>query len=192
MQSALSHRNAPHPELEAELQQEYAQIQPKIERGTISSAEAGHHHSLAIRTHAHTEKGSLTAIAQSVAAKSEQGLSSSNDSGSGLSHATNRSLYSQAERCPQNEEISASEVIMVKMKTGHTKTNSSPSRSRRNQSLTAQTNTPRSHAEGHAQFSSATKGSPIRNAEKDTDVGSLSSLASSENVSRHRREKSQV
>jgi hypothetical protein len=192
MQSALSRRNAPHPELEAELQQEYAQIQPKIERGTVSSAEAGHLHSLAIRTHGHTDKGSLVAITQSVAATSEHPISSNNDSGSGLSHATNRSSHSQAERCPQNEEISASEVIMVKMKTGHTKTNSSPSRSRRNQSLTAQTNTPRSHAEGHAQFSSATKGSPIRNAEKDTDGGSLSSLAPSENVSRHRREKSQV
>jgi hypothetical protein len=192
MQSALSHRNAPHPELEAELQQEYAQIQPKIERGTVSSAEAGHLHSLEIRTHGHTEKGSLAAIAQSVAAKSEHRLSSSNDSGSGLVHITNRSSHSQAERCPQNEEISASEVIMVKMKKGQTKTNSSPSRSRRNQSLTAQTNTPRSHAEGHAQFSSATKGSSIRNAEKDTDGESLSSLAPSENVSRHRREKSQV
>jgi|SRR5690242_16560589 len=71
MQKALGHTNAPHPELEAELQQEYAKIVPKVERGVVTKAEADHLHSLEARAYGHTEKGGLTATAQSVAARRE-------------------------------------------------------------------------------------------------------------------------
>lgn len=75
MQKAIGTRNAPHPELEAELQEEYAKIEPKVEQGIVTKAEADHLHSLEARAHGHTEKGGLTAIAQSVAAKRERQLS---------------------------------------------------------------------------------------------------------------------
>jgi hypothetical protein len=166
MQTALNHKNAPHPELEAELQQEYAQIQPEIERGTVSSAEAGHLHSLESRARGHTERGGLTAMAQSVAAKS-------------------------GHQPPKNENTSASEVVMVKTKMDHAKASSSPTKYRRNQLLTDQTNMLRSYAEGHPQFPSTTKGFLRRNEEKDFERGNLSSLASGD-FSRHRREKSQI
>lgn len=80
MQKAVGNANAPHPELEAELQQEYAKIEPKVEQGTVTKAEADHLHSLEARAHGHTEKGGLTAIAQSVVAKRERQSSLSNGS----------------------------------------------------------------------------------------------------------------
>lgn len=79
MQRAIGQFNAPHPELEAELQQEIARIEPKIEQGTVTKAEADHLHSLEARAHGHTEKGGVTAHAQSVAAKRERALSLSGD-----------------------------------------------------------------------------------------------------------------
>lgn len=72
MQKAIGHTNAPHPELEAELQQEYAKIVPKVERGVVTKAEADHLHSLEARAHGHTERGGFTAAAQSVAKRDRQ------------------------------------------------------------------------------------------------------------------------
>lgn len=59
----------PHPELEPELQQEYSKIEPKVKEGTVTKAEAAHLLSLETRAHGHTDKGSLTSVAQSVAAR---------------------------------------------------------------------------------------------------------------------------
>ena len=75
MQRALGQTNAPHPELEGELQAEIAKIEPKIELGTVTKEEADHLHSLEARAHGHTEKGGVAAHAQSVAAKRERALS---------------------------------------------------------------------------------------------------------------------
>ncbi|KAF2270479.1 hypothetical protein CC78DRAFT_611377 [Lojkania enalia] len=75
MQKAIGHTNAPHPELEGELQEEFAQIKPKVEKGIVTKEEADHLHSLEARAHGHTEKGGLTAMAQSVAARRERSLS---------------------------------------------------------------------------------------------------------------------
>jgi hypothetical protein len=79
MQKAIGQTNAPHPELEAELQEEFARIVPKVEQGTVTKEEADHLHSLEARAHGHTEKGGLTAVAQSVAAKRERALSLSDN-----------------------------------------------------------------------------------------------------------------
>jgi hypothetical protein len=75
MQKAVGHTNAPHPELEAELQEEIARIEPKVVEGTVTVEEANRLHSLEARAHGHTEKGGTTSIAQSVAAKRERQLS---------------------------------------------------------------------------------------------------------------------
>lgn len=75
MQKAIGNTTAPHPELEQELLQELQLIKPKIIEGTVTKAEADHLHSLEARAHGHTEKGGLTSIAQSVAAKRERQLS---------------------------------------------------------------------------------------------------------------------
>ncbi|EUC47604.1 hypothetical protein COCMIDRAFT_89572 [Bipolaris oryzae ATCC 44560] len=77
MQKALGHTNIPHPEVEGELQEEIAKIEPKIVQGTVTKAEADRLHSLESRAHGHTEKGGITAAAQSVVAKRERQLSSS-------------------------------------------------------------------------------------------------------------------
>lgn len=92
MQKAIGHTNAPHPELEAELQQEYAKIVPKVERGIVTKAEADHLHSLEARAHGHTERGGLTAIAQSVAARRERQASISSSSSTMRSRANSRSF----------------------------------------------------------------------------------------------------
>lgn len=84
MRSALGIVNAPHPELEPELQEEMAKLAPKVEQGTVTKAEADHLHSLEARAHGHTEKGGLTAAAQSIAAKRDRKSSvgsGSNDHG---------------------------------------------------------------------------------------------------------------
>lgn len=78
MQRAIGQIKAPHPELEAELRAEYAKIEPKVEQGTVTKAEADHLHSLEARAHGHTERGGLAAKSQSVAAKRERALSLSN------------------------------------------------------------------------------------------------------------------
>jgi hypothetical protein len=80
MQRAVGHTNAPHPELEAELQEEIAKIEPKVVEGTVTIQEANHLHSLEARAHGHTEKGGITSVAQSVAAKRERQLSLSSGS----------------------------------------------------------------------------------------------------------------
>jgi len=82
MQKAVGHTNAPHPELEAELREEIAKIEPKVAEGTVTIEEANYLHSLEARAHGHTEKGGITSIAQSVAAKRERQLSLSSGSGS--------------------------------------------------------------------------------------------------------------
>ncbi|KAH9873620.1 hypothetical protein IAQ61_004244 [Plenodomus lingam] len=75
MQKAVGNTNVAHPEVEAELQQEIIKVERKIEQGTITKAEADHLHSLESRAYGHTEKGGITAIAQSVVAKRERQLS---------------------------------------------------------------------------------------------------------------------
>jgi hypothetical protein len=90
MQKAVGHTNAPHPELEAELQQEYAKIVPKVERGVVTKAEADHLHSLEARAHGHTERGGITAIAQSVAARRERQASVSSGTGNVRSRANSK------------------------------------------------------------------------------------------------------
>lgn len=92
MQKAIGHTNAPHPELEAELQQEYAKVVPKAERGVVTKAEADQLHSLEARAHGHTERGGLTAIAQSVAARRERRSSVSSGSGNARSRANSRTF----------------------------------------------------------------------------------------------------
>jgi hypothetical protein len=92
MQKAIGHTNAPHPELEAELQQEYAKIVPKVERGVVTKAEADYLHSLEARTHGHTERGGLTAIAQSVAARRERRSSVSSGGSNARSRANSRTF----------------------------------------------------------------------------------------------------
>lgn len=79
MQKAVGQTNAPHPELEAELREEFARIVPKVEQGIVTKEEADHLHSLEARAHGHTEKGGLTAAAQSVAAKRDRALSLSDN-----------------------------------------------------------------------------------------------------------------
>ena len=120
-------------------------------------------------------------MAQSVAAKSEHQLSSTSDSGP----------YNTTQRYSKDENTPASEVIMVKTKIDHAKVGSSPTKYRRNQLLTDQTNVVRGHAEGQPQFPDTAKGFPVCNDEKDTAKGNLSNLGS-ENRSRHKREKSQI
>jgi hypothetical protein len=80
MQRAVGHTNAPHPELETELQEEIAKIEPKVAKGTVTVEEANRLHSLEARAHGHTERGGITSIAQSVAAKRERQLSLSSGS----------------------------------------------------------------------------------------------------------------
>lgn len=86
MQKVLGKKTAPHPELEAELQAEYARIKNKVEAGTVTKAEANHLHSLEARAHGHTEPGGLTAKAQSVATRRERTASLS-DASNGQSTA---------------------------------------------------------------------------------------------------------
>ena len=57
LQKAVGHTNAPHPEVEAELQEEIAKIEHKIAQGTVTKTEADRLHSLEARAHGHTEKG---------------------------------------------------------------------------------------------------------------------------------------
>lgn len=92
MQKAIGNASVPHPDLEAELQEETAKIEPKVARGTVTKAEADHLHSLEARAHGHTEKGGIAAIAQSVAAKRESRISLSNTTSpdSGRSRANSK------------------------------------------------------------------------------------------------------
>ncbi|RYN56751.1 hypothetical protein AA0118_g3879 [Alternaria tenuissima] len=100
LQKAIGHTNAPHPEVEAELQKEIAKIEHKIAQGTVTKNEADRLHSLEARAHGHTEKGGIAAAAQSVVAKRERQLSLSSGSGSvsspiyGRSRANSRNFTS--------------------------------------------------------------------------------------------------
>ncbi|KAB2106673.1 hypothetical protein AG0111_0g4886 [Alternaria gaisen] len=100
LQKAVGHTNAPHPEVEAELQEEIAKIEHKIAQGTVTKTEADRLHSLEARVHDHTEKGGIAAAAQSVVAKRERQLSLSSGSGSvsspiyGRSRANSRNFTS--------------------------------------------------------------------------------------------------
>jgi hypothetical protein len=87
MQRAVGHTNAPHPELENEFREQICKIEPKVAEGTVTIEEANHLHSLEARAHGHTERGGITSLAQSVAAKRERQLSLS----SGSSPISNRS-----------------------------------------------------------------------------------------------------
>jgi hypothetical protein len=99
MQRAVGHTNAPHPELETELQDEIAKIEPKVAKGTVTVEEANRLHSLEARAHGHTERGGITSIAQSVAAKRERQLSLS----SGSSPPSNRSRANSKAFTPEEQ-----------------------------------------------------------------------------------------
>lgn len=106
MQRAVGHTNAPHPELEDELREEIAKIEPKVAEGTVTIEEANHLHSLEARAHGHTERGGITSLAQSVAAKRERQLSLSN----GSSPINNRSranskTFSSAHQAENNPNV---------------------------------------------------------------------------------------
>lgn len=75
MQRAIVQNNAPHPELEAELQAKRAEVGMKIVEGTVTKSDADGLHSLEARAHGHTEKGGVTALAQSAVAKRERKMS---------------------------------------------------------------------------------------------------------------------
>ncbi|KAL6711942.1 hypothetical protein ACN47E_002985 [Coniothyrium glycines] len=123
MQKSIGHANAPHPEVEAELHEEAAKIEPKIAQGTVTKAEADHLHSLEARAHGHTEKGGVASKAQSVAAKRERQLSLSNGSSplSGRSRANSRnfSLPHEQSRHDKEETLHRAEItIMPKIEQG--------------------------------------------------------------------------
>jgi hypothetical protein len=104
MQRAVGNSNAPHPELEAQLQEEIAKIEPKVVEGTVTIEEANHLHSLEARAHGHTEKGGITSIAQSVAAKRERQLSLSSGSSSTGSRSRANSKTSPQEQSHRDKE----------------------------------------------------------------------------------------
>ncbi|KAF1912253.1 hypothetical protein BDU57DRAFT_504737 [Ampelomyces quisqualis] len=112
MQKAVGHTNAPHPELESELRQEIAKIEPKVVEGTVTIEEANHLHSLEARAHGHTEKGGITSIAQSVAAKRERQLSLS----SGSSPVSSRSRANSKTFSPQEQSHRDREINLQKVK----------------------------------------------------------------------------
>ncbi|KAF3001496.1 hypothetical protein E8E13_008884 [Curvularia kusanoi] len=55
MQKAISHTQAPHPELQAEIQQQYARIVPKVEATTTGNAGYSDAHSPKKQTNGHIE-----------------------------------------------------------------------------------------------------------------------------------------
>jgi hypothetical protein len=111
MQRVVGHSNAPHPELEAQLKEEIAKIEPKIVEGTVTIEEANHLHSLEARAHGHTEKGGITSVAQSVAAKRERQLSLSSGSGPIQSRASaNSKTVSSQEQSYRNKEAKLREA----------------------------------------------------------------------------------
>lgn len=151
MQRAIGHTNASHPELEAELQQLYAKIVPKVELGVVTKAEADHLHSLEARTHGHTERGGLAAIAQSVAARRERQVSKGNSSGKVQTHNNSRTFtprkqpYHSAEiDFPRTEAEEGSTSLMTLSTTSK----------RHHQSLSKATNATRTSTQEHGKHSS--------------------------------------
>ena len=118
MQKAVGNTTAPHPELEAELQQEYAKVEEHLKEGTVTKAEADHLHSLEARCHGHTEKGGLTSLAQSVAAKRERQHS---DASNKQGHSRTPSLtLTPAEQSRKDKETAlhkTQDAIRVKLET---------------------------------------------------------------------------
>ena len=55
MQQAMHRTHAPHPELQAELQQEYARIVPKVERSTMTKAESNASQTLKGQANGHAQ-----------------------------------------------------------------------------------------------------------------------------------------
>jgi hypothetical protein len=114
MQHAVGAAHAPNPELEDDFQKELARIEPKIEQGTVTKAEADHLHSLEARAHGHTEKGGVTAKAQSVAAKRERALSlsdSTNESHAYLDHSNVSKVQNQTGATPEPQAVAKSFAI---------------------------------------------------------------------------------
>jgi len=107
------------PELEPQLQEAYARIEPKVEKGTVTKAEADYLHSLESRAHGHTEKGGLTAIAQSVVAKRECRLSLSSGSTNGRSRTNNKSLIPQEQSHRDKETNLYKPEAAIKPNTEH-------------------------------------------------------------------------
>ncbi|KAF2437423.1 hypothetical protein P171DRAFT_182524 [Karstenula rhodostoma CBS 690.94] len=108
MQQAIGRNQAPQPGLEPVLQKELARIEPKVVDGTVTKAEADHLHSLEARAHGHTEKGGLTAKAQSIAAKRERAISFSDPADENqdpLDHPSNSKDQNQAGATPASELV---------------------------------------------------------------------------------------
>lgn len=122
MQKAVGHTNAPHPELEAELQEEIAKIEPKVVEGTVTIEEANRLHSLEARAHGHTERGGITSIAQSVAAKRERQSSlSSGSSPSGNRSRANSKTFTSQEQSHRDKEANlhkTEDAIKTKVEQG--------------------------------------------------------------------------
>jgi hypothetical protein len=121
MQRAVGNSNAPHPELEAQLQEEIAKIEPRVVEGTVTIEEANYLHSLEARAHGHTEKGGITSIAQSVAAKRERQLSLSSGSSSTGSRSRANSKTSSQEQSHRDKEANlrqAEAVVKPKIEQG--------------------------------------------------------------------------
>jgi hypothetical protein len=149
MQRAIGNTNAPYPELEAELQEEIAKIEPKVAEGTVTIEEANHLHSLEARAHGHTEKGRITSIAQSVAAKRERQLSSS-----GSSPISNRSRANSKAFTPQEQSHRDKEPSLHAV----------PDAIKREGSLSDQTNVPSKVSTDESKL-------PKGQSQRDPDVG---------------------
>ncbi|PSN62942.1 hypothetical protein BS50DRAFT_558660 [Corynespora cassiicola Philippines] len=108
MQNAVGLRNRPHPELEKELQKEFAKLEPKVEHGTVTKAEANHLHSLEARAHGHAEKGGLTAHAQSIAAKRERKFTPS--SGDSALDSVKSSCCSSSGKCDKGVKVKGNQA----------------------------------------------------------------------------------
>lgn len=138
MQRAIGHTNAPHPELEAELQQEYAKIVPRVERGIVTKDEADHLHSLEARAHGHTERGGIAAIAQSVAAKRERQAPISSVSDNNRSRANSRTFTPPK----QSQRTTGADLFRAELEKPR-----ADDTTRRYQSLSDSTNTTRASIE---------------------------------------------
>jgi hypothetical protein len=116
MQRAIGQTNAPHPELEAELQEEIAKIVPKVEQGTVTKEESDHLHSLEARAHGHTEKGGITSVAQSVAAKRERALSlSDNTNANGNANRAEHTITDEERRAKQSVANKGTNLEMAEL-----------------------------------------------------------------------------
>ncbi|KAF2498543.1 hypothetical protein BU16DRAFT_558598 [Lophium mytilinum] len=76
-EGVMESAGAPNTRLEHELKREITKVEPKIGDGTITEEDANRLHSLETRAHGRTQKGGVTAHAQSIAAKKARSRGSS-------------------------------------------------------------------------------------------------------------------